>query len=259
MIYINNELFTPDKFPDGTYRLSCPVDFTQSYSIDWFFDNESECMLLYYLVHHIREHNEKPYISLYLPYIPNARMDRVKTLSEVFTLKWFARFLNDLHFDVVYVHDPHSNVSTALIDRVYPLGISKDVRKIITDLSSPVLCFPDSGAAKKYSDQFSDLSCVCCSKNRDWATGKILSLTLSDPETVKGKIVLITDDICSRGGTFMMAAQALKEAGADKVYLYVTHCENTIFEGELLSSNLIEQIYTTNSIYRGEHPKITII
>ena len=30
--------------------------------------------------------------------IPNARMDRVKKADEVFTLKWFADFINALHF-----------------------------------------------------------------------------------------------------------------------------------------------------------------
>lgn len=41
-------------------------------------------------------------------------------------------------------------------------------------------------------------------------------------EIVKERNVLIVDDICSRGGTFYHAANALKEAGAKNIYLYVT-------------------------------------
>ena len=77
-------------------------------------------------------------------------------------------------------------------------------------------------------------------------------------ELVKGSNVLIVDDICSRGGTFYHSAKALKEAGANKIYLYITHCENTILEGEVLMSGLIEKVYTTNSIFTKEHEKIEV-
>ena len=46
-------------------------------------------------------------------------------------------------------------------------------------------------------------------------------------------------------------AKALKDAGAAKVYLYVTHCEMTIFNGDLVNSGLVEKIFTTNSIFPG--------
>ena len=52
--------------------------------------------------------------------------------------------------------------------------------------------------------------------------------------------------------------ETLKELGAKEIYLYVTHCENTILEGELLTSGLIEKVYTTNSIFTKEHEKIEV-
>ena len=95
-------------------------------------------------------------------------------------------------------------------------------------------------------------------KNRDWKTGKILGLDITNEYFVKDKDILIVDDICSRGGTFYYSAKALKEAGANKIYLYVTHCENTILEGEVLTSGLIEKVYTTNSIFTKEHEKVEV-
>jgi ribose-phosphate pyrophosphokinase len=82
---------------------------------------------------------------------------------------------------------------------------------------------------------------------------------LQGKKGIAGKDVIIIDDICSRGGTFYHSAKALKEAGAANIYLYVTHCENTIHEGELLNSDLIKHIYTTDSILTKKHEKITII
>ena len=53
----------------------------------------------------------------------------------------------------------------------------------------------------------------------------------------------------------------LKELGATNIYLYVTHCENSIYDGELLKNNgLIEKIYTTDSILTNtESPKIELV
>ena len=87
-------------------------------------------------------------------------------------------------------------------------------------------------------------------KKRDWKTGDILGLDIINPENIVGKDVLIVDDICSRGGTFLHSAKALRAAGAKSVSLYVTHLEDTVTTGELASTdNLIDHIYTTKSIF----------
>jgi ribose-phosphate pyrophosphokinase len=96
-------------------------------------------------------------------------------------------------------------------------------------------------------------------KKRDWTTGKIEGLDVAGSvDKIKDSNILIIDDICSRGGTFYHSAKKLKELGAKKIYLYITHCENTILEGELLTSGLIERVYTTNSIFTKEHEKIEV-
>ena len=111
MILVNDKQVEFTKFPDGTtsFRFSPhlpPRMFAQPmespiFSITWKYDNDEECILLWYLTNHIRENNQRPIIRLSLPYIPNARMDRVKNADEVFTLKWFAEFINALGFDRV--------------------------------------------------------------------------------------------------------------------------------------------------------------
>ena len=96
-------------------------------------------------------------------------------------------------------------------------------------------------------------------KKRNWETGKIEGLDVAGSvDKIAGKDILIVDDICSRGGTFYHSAKKLKELGANKIYLYVTHCENTILEGDLLTSGLIEKVYTTNSIFTKEHEMIEV-
>ncbi len=46
--------------------------------------------------------------------------------------------------------------------------------------------------------------------------------------------------------------------GADEIYLVVTHCEDTIFDGDILKSDLITKVFTTNSILSKTHEKIEV-
>ena len=83
---------------------------------------------------------------------------------------------------------------------------------------------------------------------------------MGEVDMIAGRNVLIIDDICSKGGTFYHSAKRLKEAGAANIYLYVTHCESTIYEGELLKEDsLIKHIFTTNSLLTAPNEKMTIV
>ena len=224
------------------------------------YDNDAECMQLWYLVKHLKSAGN-PLLYLEMPYIPNARMDRVKNRDEVFTLKWFAEFINSLGFESVKVLDPHSNVAMALIDRAETMDVKHyidyAIQWMVSQGLNPLLCYPDEGAAKRYSELL-PMEYVFCIKHRDWRTGKIERLELTEPEKVNGRNILIVDDICSRGGTFTHTATALKEAGAEEVMLYVTHCENTILKGTVLTDGLISRVFATDSILRIDHEKISI-
>lgn len=267
MISVNGQTLTFTKFPDNTSSFRFDVNKSiegvewERYEIEWRYDNDAECILLWYLANHIRSvAGSDAIIYLYIPYIPNARMDRVKNEDEVFTLKWFSNFINELNFERVVVLDPHSNVATALIDNVLVVQPDELIQKAIDAIGEDdlLLCYPDEGAAKRYSELL-EAEYIFCIKHRNWRTGKIERLELTTPEKVAGRTVLIVDDICSRGGTFTHTATALKAAGAKAIYLYVTHCEDTILKGSVLTDGMIQHVFTTNSIYRGGHEKVTVL
>ena len=264
MIKVNGEVINYNNtFPDGTMSLRLNVERNARSSISWYYESDYEMAVLFYITSHLRSANNKIY--LYMPYIPNARMDRVKNPDEIFTLKYFAEFINALHFERVFVRDPHSNVSCALIDNLtvdsadwFPYSVLSLLKK---EGVEPILYYPDEGAMKRYSEleMLKDIPYTFGIKKRDWRTGKIEGIMIADMDIVKGKDILIVDDICSKGGTFYYSAKALKTAGANDIYLYVTHCENTIFKGELINSDLIKHIYTTRSVFTLAHEKITVL
>jgi ribose-phosphate pyrophosphokinase len=85
-------------------------------------------------------------------------------------------------------------------------------------------------------------------KKRNLNTGDIIGYELIDCPNIKDKAVLIIDDLCAFGGTFLGASEKLKENGASNVMLYISHCENSIYKGKLLNTDLVSRIFTTNSV-----------
>ena len=240
-------------FPDHSLLIKLDpekmFDNRGAIKVEWLYEGDSELFTLICVKRHIDCHFSTREVVLDTPYIPHARMDRVKSDEDVFTLKYFAEVINSLNFKIVWVRDAHSNVSLALIDNVCDTGVKAYIRKAIELSGANAMFYPDEGAMKRYSDQ-SELPYAFGMKKRDWQTGKILGLDIINTDNIVGKDVLIVDDICSRGGTFYHSAKALKAAGAKSVNLYVTHCEETIILGELAASDgLVDHVYTTRSIF----------
>ena len=279
MIKIDGKEIILGKFPDGTPLLKPDIDFSKyeeckRATLTWHFESNEEMVAVMFLTRHLQR-NGILFIDLIMPYIPNARQDRVKSSNDVFTLKYFAEFINELAFDTVTVLDPHSSVSEALIDNIIIENPKKYICETIERLevirrpilSTPVLdsnklnpnrlivFYPDEGAMKRYSGLI-NIPYAFGIKKRDWESGKIAGLDVAgSTNLVAGSDVLIIDDISSRGGTFYHSAKKLKELGADKIYLYVSHCEATILDGEIFKSGLIDKVFTTNSIFNAEAMK----
>lgn len=260
MILINNCKINPEHFPDNTLRVKFPDHiipnlYEKSNTIHWYYENDSELFTLIVIKGALDDLGVIN-TALYMPYIPHARMDRIKNDAEIFTLKYFCKIINYLNFSYVTVLDPHSNVSTALIDRLNVISAKDHIQNAIRKINdkSLVLFYPDEGAMKRYSDQ-NNLPYAFGIKKRDWNTGNILGLQLMNDSIIQGNNVLIIDDICSRGGTFYHAANALKEAGANDIYLYITHAEYTMIEGDMYNQDIVRKIFTTNSIFKTKWDK----
>lgn len=285
MITINGIEIVRKTFPDGSLclldldnSLLCP---NKNYEIVWLYEGDYEIFMLICIVKHLRSkmHNNVSF-NLTMPYVVNSRLDRTHSDNEVFTLKYFAEIINDLKFNKVVIVDPHSIVSEALIDNVCVLRPSNIISNVIDKMlclnefeREVVIYFPDDGAYKRYKDMpcFKDLKCVYGKKERDWNTGKILGIEIYDKNgskltnEIENCDVLMVDDIISYGGTLAYSADKLKEMGAAHISAYATHVENSVLDeekGTLLKrykDKIIDTVYTTNSIYHGNHPMVEVI
>lgn len=308
MLKVNGIKINVEFFPDGTQRImNFPDDLvvpnpeweTPSFEIMWLYENDGEMFTLHCIVEHLRKtqiYSHNTIINLVMPYVPNARMDRVHSNNEVFTLKYFANFINGLNFNKVGVFDPHSNVTTALIDRVTVIdtllydckricfgSIADDIDKESFSKNEKntfkwgdiAIYFPDESAYKRYKKYFSNgitHNMFYGKKVRDWKTGQILGLEvynendekISEKE-IKGRVFLMVDDIVSYGGSMAYGADKLKELGAAHIYAYASHVENSVLDQEKgtllkrIDCGTVDKLFTTNSIFNGKHNNIEIV
>lgn len=270
MFYIKTSLIPREiavsHFTDGTLKLKCPIpekilsgDKLDA-TIIWRYESEEELSTLIQLTLHLRDHCIQD-IALNMPYLPNARQDRVQNDEEVFTLKHFAKVINWLNFTQVIVLDAHSRVSLALFDRIVNRSPQPYIDEAIKRIGSQdlVTFFPDEGAMKRYSTSH-NYPTAFGMKTRNPETGEVENLEIKgDVNHINGSDALIIDDICARGDTALRCAKELKKAGAKRVFLFVSHCENTILDSTLITSNVLERVYTTPSIFTNAHEKIEII
>jgi len=193
--------------------------------------------------------------DLSLGYIPYARQDRVCYVGEAFSAEVMANLINSMEFKVVYVEDPHSNVITNLI---------KNCR-----IKSQLACFsetmpkgakydyiiaPDKGATEKAKRIASSLQTgfLQANKIRNPDTGNIEGIELEKAVDLTGRSVIIVDDICDGGRTFIELSKSLKpysdHYNPATIDLYITH--GIFSKGKEILLECFDNIYTHNEIQK---------
>ncbi|MGN2370034.1 ribose-phosphate pyrophosphokinase [Clostridium cagae] len=263
MLYLNGKKVEMRKFPNGESLISSEnlIINEKVNEIKLKFESDEDITKLISIKGHLDEFNLK--CNLVMGYMPYSRMDRTEGMT-VFTLKHVCKLINSLDFENVYIYEPHSDVSVALLDRVRVINMSKELtEKALNEVKEseeePIyLVYPDAGAARRYSKQIEFDRVLTANKERDFKSGYIKRLAINGTLDNNKFKAIIVDDLCSKGGTFTLTAGKLREMGTTEIYLVVTHCEDTIFKGDILKTDLIKKVYTTNSILNREHEKIDV-
>lgn len=209
-------------------------------------------------------------IRIVYPYLPYARQDRVMGERDPFSLKMFALFLNALQLESVTMLDPHSDVAPALIERSIVVPQHQIVRKCVPAdvLERAMIISPDAGSYKKVRALVSDDRRVGIGVKTRSPDGSICGTDIYAIEPVSGDSLLIVDDICDGGRTFIELAQCLyaksgRSLGVDPEYgcappnrldlrLYVTHGIFSRGFDEL--GRWFSAIYTTDSFIHKDTP-----
>jgi len=221
MIKLNGEIIKPTIFPDKTSQVWKLPNYLISVDniIHWNFESEAEIVHLAQLKSLIDKTLSNK-TTLQINYLPYARQDKDVTNDTTFALHSFAKLLNALEFTDIHINDPHSDKALDLINNSYKFYPVHNLVEALEDTKSELVVYPDKGALKKYSE-FYNLPYVYGEKDRNQLTGVIERYELKG--NVKNQNVMIVDDICDGGMTFILLAKELYNAGANSVNLFVTH------------------------------------
>lgn len=174
-------------------------------------------------------------IRLFMPYVPYGRQDRVTASGTAFSLEVFAKLINNALFDQVIVIDPHSQVTVSLLDRVRVIPADAAMGQfpfhlLPRPIFEHILVAPDKGAVDRVNACAKTLGMgsdrvIYATKERDSESGRLKITGIHRPfEGGEDKDLLVIDDICDGGATFIELAKYLKSVGfTQKPTLYVTH------------------------------------
>lgn len=188
-------------------------------------------------------------LTLWLPYVPYARQDRATLAGEAFSAQVFCQLVNMLDFDEVVIADPHSAVVVGCLQKVRVLTVAELLIPLLAQsrhralLFDAVLVAPDAGALprtlafasalqayRREHGSSAPVQVLQALKHRNPQTGMLSAPRLAPEqapcvlESVKaGHPLLVVDDICDGGGTFMQLATTLREHTQAPLYLYVSH------------------------------------
>lgn len=237
------------------------VNNAESIIINVFDQQELQAALM--LTDLLRQESPRALFTLYIPYFPGARQDRINLSGDItFGAKYYARLINSYNFDKVVVADPHSDVVAALVNNcvVLPIngilahGLGYELMTSLIDHYDGIIA-PDGGAGKRAYEvgHFFNVPVKQAWKHRNVANGSLEGFGIEPIEPGK---YLIVDDICDGGGTFTGLDSILPEGVSCD--LYVTHGIFSNGIRDLVAH--FDNIYTTNSIGQYHtHPNLRVL
>lgn len=162
-----------------------------------------------------------------IPYLGYARQDREFLPGEVVTLSVITKLLKAAGASKVIVVDIHSQMGLKHFD--IPVKNVSAVQELVSyfkklKLKDPIVVSPDLGGAAR-AEEFAKLygtDFIALKKQRDRRTGKVEIMT-SDLDGVKGRDLVLVDDMISTGGSIVKATEFLKKQKCRRVYVACTH------------------------------------
>ncbi len=202
------------------------------------------------------------YITAVIPYFGYARQDRKDKPRVPISAKLIAKMLEAAGADRIVTMDFHADQIQGFFD--IPVDHLKSNAIFLPfleqrDLSNTIFASPDVGGVKRarsYSKAFKK-NLVICDKEREIANKVKAIKVIGD---VKGKDVILIDDLVDTAGTLCKAAEAMLLEGAKSVSAICTHpvLSGNAYEN-IENSKLTELIVTDTIPLKKKSSKIKVI
>lgn len=243
-------------FPDGEhyYRILTNVEYKEVTLIGGTI-SDKDTLELYDIACGLVEGGARK-LNIVIPFYAYSTMERAVKSGEIITAKTRARLLSaipqayfgnrlifiDLHAEGI----PHYLEGATRAVHLYAKSIITEIARKIAGQNF-VMASTDAGRAKWVESLANDMHVEAAFVYKRRLSGSDTKLTGVNAD-VKGKKVIMYDDMIRTGGSLLQAAKAYKEAGAAEIYVLATH--GVLPEGalnKLKISGLIEKIVVTNT------------
>lgn len=198
-----------------------------------------------------------------VPYLAYARQDRAFLPGEAVSVRAVLRALRSAGYGGLVVLDVHKEDSLkhfrGRFVNVLPVDTLAKALEGVVEM--PLVISPDEGAARRAEALSRALGTEyrIVEKFRDRLTGEIRHRFAPMPE-VRGRDVIVVDDIVSTGGTMASVVGFLREQGARKVVVAVSHGPLTKKAlARLMDAGVTKIFSMATTCRRLEHPLVTYL
>lgn len=240
------------RFPDGELKLRVPVPVPQRVVLWRGLHQPNEKLLELLLAARTARVLGARHLTLVTPYLGYMRQDMAFTPGEAVSQGIVGRFLAEL-FDAVITVDPH-------LHRVATLAEAVPVAQAVVISGAPALADwiaqqrpgalllgPDEESAQWVAQAAArhGMDSAVCRKIRHGDKSVEVALPAVD---LRGRHVVVLDDVASTGHTVAQATIALKAAGARSVDVAVTHALFADDALQVMHQAGVDQIWSTDCI-----------
>lgn len=250
-----------NKYPDGTSYVNETIPEQLVFRVNTY---EDLWHLNQYVDAYRSEWRGTP--NIIIPNLLDAQADRRFNNEESFGLKLVLKFLAGLEANFTIFHPHNAEVVEMAFEilgkKVTILDNTEFIQEVFKGIRTEtfsqdtILFSSDAGGFKplmKLADKLSWRGEVYgASKSRKYEEGKSKLVQVIDKQDFEGKDILIVDDMCLYGGTFIGLAKMLKERNCGKLYLAVSHLTVPKPNPELFT--LYDKVFCTNSKYDEYFP-----
>ena len=243
------------RFPDGEFyfRYLQPIAGEELLIVQSLYPPQDEHLMELLAMTYTARDLGASKITLFIPYLAYSRQDERYLDGECLTSDLVRHLLEGVGADALYTVDVHSmKVLERYSIPAYNLTAAGELARYFAErgLKDPLILAPDDEemALKRvrYAAEVIEAEYDSLKKERDRYTGEIK--TYAKELSVRGRDVVIIDDIISTGRTTANAARILKELGAARIYAGVTHLLLRGNALELIKSAGVEEVVGTDSV-----------
>ncbi|NLU53236.1 MAG: ribose-phosphate diphosphokinase [Clostridiaceae bacterium] len=203
-------------------------------------------------------------ITAVMPYFGYARQDRKAKARDPISAKLVANLITTAGADRVLTMDLHAPQLQGFFDIPVdhllgaPILAQYFLKKFENKLDNVVVVSPDIGSvgrSRKFAEKL-DVPLAIIDKRRPKANVCEIMNIIGD---VRGKTVILVDDMIDTGGTIVNAASALSDIGATEVYACCTHGVLSGPAIDRIRTSCIKELVTLNTISLPKEKRISKI